>query len=163
MNGDYMKAKKVLIGLCLVLATAFTVQAQLVETYSFTTFGTEPSLAIADGNASGVSDQRTLSSAITAIGSLTVSLDLSGEFNGDLYAYLRHDSGFSVLLNRAGRTEGDPAGYSDSGFTITLSDSALNGDIHNYRAVLTPAAGSPLTGAWQPDGRNVDPSVRLPA
>ena len=52
-------------------------------------------------------------------------------------------------------------GYGDSGFNITLSDSAPNGDIHNYRAVFTPEAGSPLTGVWQPDGRHADPSMVL--
>src|SRR5206468_1563155 len=106
-----MKAKKFLLGLFLVLASTFTAQAQLFETYTFTTFGGQASLAIADGNASGVSDLRQSSSSITAIGSLTVSLNISGEFNGDLYAYLRHDSGFSILLNRPGRTADSPSGY----------------------------------------------------
>jgi subtilisin-like proprotein convertase family protein len=161
MNEKHMKAKKVLLGLFLVLPSAFTAQAQNFETYTFTTFGGQASLAIADGSASGVSDVRPLSSAITAIGSLTVFLQISGEFNGDLYAYLRHDSGFSILLNRPGRNTGSPSGYGDSGFNIALSDSAPNGDIHNYHAVFTPEAGSPLTGLWQPDGRNVDPSIVL--
>jgi subtilisin-like proprotein convertase family protein len=157
-----MKAKKVLLGLFLLLATAFNAQAQIVETYTFTTFGGQPSLAIADGNGSGVSDLRQLNSSITAIGSLTVSLNISGEFNGDLYAYLRHgDTGFSILLNRPGRNTGSPSGYGDSGFNIALSDSAPNGDIHNYRAMFTPEVGSPLTGLWQADGRNVDPSIVL--
>ena len=156
-----MKAKKIFLGPCVLATALLTTRAQIVETYSFTTFGAESSLAIADGNASGASDVRTLNSAITAIESLTVSLDISGEFNGDLYAYLRHDSGFSVLLNRPGRSAETPSGYGDSGLTITLSDSALNGDIHNYRDVITPTAGSALTGVWQPDSRNVDPSVVL--
>ena len=153
-----MKTKKVLLGL--VLASAFTAQAQNFETYTFTTFGGQPSLAIPDGNASGVSDLRQSSSSITAIGSLTVSLNISGEFNGDLYAYLRHDSGFSILLNRPGRTADSTSGYGDSGLNIALSDFATR-DIHSYRAEVTPAAGSPLTGFWQPDGRNVDPSMVL--
>ena len=155
-----MKTKKVLLGLFPVLASALTAHAQNFETYTFTTFGGQPSLAIADGNSSGVSDVRSVSSAVTAIGSLTVSLNISGEFNGDLYAYLRHDSGFSILLNRPGRTADSPSGYGDRGLNITLSDFATR-DIHSYRAVVTPAAGSPLTGFWQPDGRNVDPSMVL--
>ena len=152
-----MKTKKVLLGLFPVLASALTAHAQNFETY---TFGGQPSLAIADGNASGVSDLRQSSSSIAAIGSLTVSLNISGEFNGDLYAYLRHDSGFSILLNRPGRTADSTSGYGDSGLNIALSDFATR-DIHSYRAVVTPAAGSPLTGFWQPDGRNVDPSMVL--
>ena len=155
-----MKTKKVLLGLFPVLASALTAHAQNFETYTFTTFGGQPSLAITDGSGSGVSDLRRLSSSITSIGSLTVSLNISGEFNGDLYAYLRHDSGFSILLNRPGRTADSPSGYGDSGLNITLSDFATR-DIHSYGAVVTPAAGSPLTGFWQPDGRNVDPSMVL--
>jgi len=155
-----MKTKKVLLGLFPVLASALTAHAQNFETYTFTTFGGQPSLAIADGSGSGVSDLRRLSSSITSIGSLTVSLNISGEFNGDLYAYLRHDSGFSILLNRPGRTADSPSGYGDSGLNITLSDFVTR-DIHSYRAVVTPAAGSPLTGNWQPDGRNVDPTMVL--
>src|SRR2546426_5405996 len=155
-----MKTKKVLLGLFPVLASALTAHAQNFETYTFTTFGGQPSLAIADGSASGVSDVRSLNSAVTAIGNFTVFLNISGEFNGDLYAYLRHDSGFSILLNRPGRTADSPSGYGDSGFNITLSDFATR-DIHSYGAVVTPATGSPLTGAWQPDGRNVDPSLVL--
>jgi len=103
-----MKSKKIPLGLFLLLATAFAAQAQNFETYTFTTFGGQPSLAIADGNSSGVSDLRQLSSSVTAIGSLTVSLNISGEFNGDLYAYLRHDSGFSILLNRPGPDRRQP-------------------------------------------------------
>ena len=156
-----MKAKKILLELFPVFASALTAQAQNFETYTFTTFGGQPSVAIADGNASGVSDVRSVSSAITAIGSLTVFLQISGEFNGDLYAYLRHDSGFSILLNRPGRTEDNPSGYGDSGLSIGLSEYAGNGDIHSYRAVFTPGAGSPLEGYWRPDGRNVDPSMVL--
>src|SRR5919109_903297 len=125
-NGKDMNMKKILLWPCLLLASVPSGHTQIVETYTFTTFGAQSSLAIADGNASGVSDARTVSSAISAIGSLTVSLDISGQFNGDLYAYLRHDSGFSVLLNRPGRTEDTPSGYSDSGLNITLSDSAPN-------------------------------------
>jgi len=161
VNEKHMKTKNVLLGLFPMLASAVTAHAQNFETYTFTTFGGQPSLAIADGTASGVSDLRRLSSSITSIGSLTVSLNISGEFNGDLYAYLRHgDSGFSILLNRPGRTADSPSGYGDSGLNITLSDFATR-DIHSYRAVVTPAAGSPLTGTWQPDGRNVDPSMVL--
>ena len=32
-----------------------------------------------------------------------MTLNLSGGWNGDLYAYLVHNSGFAVLLNRVGR------------------------------------------------------------
>ena len=116
---------------------------------------------IPDGNPAGVSDVETISSASTQIGSLTVGLTITGNFNGDLYAYVRHNAGFSVLLNRPGRTATNPDGYADSGFQITLSDTAVNGDIHNYQGVFTPPPNSPLTGAWQPDGRTNSPLAVL--
>jgi len=81
---------------------------------------------------------------------------------GDLYAYVRHDSGISVLLNRPGRDDTRVAGYSDDqGAQLTFSDDATDGDVHNYRLSLfgdeSVALGAPLTGLWQPDGRAVDP------
>jgi subtilisin-like proprotein convertase family protein len=118
------------------------------------------SIAIPDADATGIADTQVISMpGADSITGLQVSLRISGGFNGDYYAYLRHGAtGFAVLLNRTGVSSSDPFGYSDSGFDITLSDSAANGDIHLYRTVSDPAGGV-LTGAWQPDGRNIDPSL----
>ena len=147
-----MKYKTTLLSvLGALLPAAF---GQVTETYSFTTFSGQASLTIPDGNASGVSDTRTISgSSAFTIESIRVTLDLSAEFNGDLYGYLRHDSGFSVLLNRPGRASGNLPGYDDAGFNVTFAGDAINGDIHYYQ----PASGSPLTGLWQPDARAIDP------
>lgn len=128
-------------------------QAQSIETYTFTTNRLAP-----DGNAAGLSDVRTLNSAIGNIAGVTVGFKLTGEFNGDLYVYLRHSSGYTVLLNRPGKTSGNPVGYADSGFNVTFQDGAANGDVHLYQNATTPSAGSPLTGTWQPDGRTNDPA-----
>ena len=98
-----------------------------------------------------------ITSAITLLDSVEVRLTIAGTFNGDLYVTLAHESGFSVLLNRTGRTASDAFGYSDDGFNITLAGSAANGDVHVYRTAGTPNPGSPLIGTWQPDARNVDP------
>src|SRR2546426_2405484 len=156
-----MKMLRTSLGVALLVVCPGTPRAQVFETYDFITLAVSARLPIPDGDAAGVSDVRTITSVITQISSITVSLDISGEFNGDLYASLRHDSGFSVLLNRPGRTSLSPAGYGDSGLNVTLSDGAANGDIHLYRTVLAPEAGSPLTGEWQSDGRNVDPGLVL--
>jgi len=101
---------------------------------------------------------------------LTVRLVIEGTgfgaFNGDYYAYLRHEtadgseSAFSVLLNRVGRSLASPSGYSESGFQVSLSDAAA-WDIHRYQVALGGAIEGPLTGHWQPDGRRVDPSASL--
>src|SRR5437870_2588774 len=70
------------------------------ESYSFSGVN----LAIPDGNAAGASDVRTISSEVASITSVSVTLGISSGFNGDLYVYLRHSSGLSILLNRVGRT-----------------------------------------------------------
>ena len=111
---------------------------------------------VPDGTADGMADFHSITSDIAHITSLKVRLKISGNFNGDTYAYLTHGSGLAVLLNRPGRTAAQGRGYSDFGFDITLDDLAPT-DIHNYRLVLTPSPGSPLTGAWQPDARFADP------
>ncbi|MCP5517317.1 MAG: PEP-CTERM sorting domain-containing protein [Verrucomicrobiales bacterium] len=122
-------------------------------------------VAIPDGDPFGMSDTVTISGVGPAfrVGEVAVSLDIEGGFNGDLYAQLTHESGFVVLLNRTGRQSGGdhPFGYADAGFQITLADTAP-ADVHQYRLTLsgnhdTPLGG-PLTGAWQPDGRAVDPA-----
>jgi len=132
------------------------------ESFSFNSFGGQSSFAIPDNLGTGVSDSRNISSSITSIGSITVSLDISGPggaFNGDFYVYLQHDSGLAVLLNRPGKSSSSSSdfGYSDNGFNIQLNDSAVNGDIHVYQTKVVPQSGQQLTGLWQPDGRITDP------
>lgn len=109
---------------------------------------------VPDGNAGGWSDTRTVSTSYSAIESVNVTLNISGGYNGDLYVYLSHGSGFSVLLNRVGRTSGDAFGYGDAGFNITFSDLVgVTTDIHSYGG----NSGAQVTGTFQADGRNVDP------
>jgi subtilisin-like proprotein convertase family protein len=117
--------------------------------------------SIPDGSASGLSDTHTLDftgQQLFSITDLTVTLNISGGYNGDYYAYLVHNGGYAVLLNRSGVTAGDSLGYGDSGLNITLSDSAAH-DIHNYQTFTVPAGA--LSGTWQPDGRTLDPSLVL--
>lgn len=120
-------------------------------------------LPIPDNNASGIASTRDFTSPIALIGDVNVTLDITGNFNGDLYAYLTHESGFAILLNRVGRTADNELGYSDAGVRITLDDSAPNGDIHNYRLTLSGNANAPitgpLTGVWAPDARSNDPGL----
>lgn len=138
------------VAVTLACASIGQLRAETTETYTF-----NPNTSIPDNSTVGVTDSHTISSAITSITSITVQLTITGGFNGDYYAYLVHDSGFAVLLNRIGRTSGNTLGSSGSGINVIFDDSALNGDIH-----LAPD-GSPLTGTWQPDARNVDPSTSL--
>jgi subtilisin-like proprotein convertase family protein len=117
------------------------------------TGASDPNLTIPDNDPNGVASTISLSTPITSIANLSMTLNIVGGFNGDLYAYLRHGaSGFAVLLNRAGQTGANPFGYADSGFNVTFSDLVANGDIHAYANVADPEGGT-LTGVWQPDGR----------
>jgi subtilisin-like proprotein convertase family protein len=147
-----------LTGLVL-LATGPGALAATVEVFSFTNLNR----AIPDGNWSGLSDTHTINSSVSILTSLRVKLHLDGEFNGDLYAYLRHTqpgrTNLCVLLNRVGRSATNSTGYADTGFDVTFDDASANGDVHIYRTVLQPPRGTPLTGVWQPDGRKVDPAL----
>jgi subtilisin-like proprotein convertase family protein len=125
-------------------------------TNSFT-FATGQNIPVADVN--GLALTYNLSGLAGPIGSVAVSLNISGGDTGDLYAYLTGpNGGFSVLLNRSGVTTGNSFGYSDTGFNVTLSDAAAN-SIQNYQTVsysLDSGSGQ-LLGAWQPSGLNIDP------
>ena len=145
-----MKTVKVLMLVAIILAAGGRLRAQPFTNSASTTVN----LGIPDNDASGVASTIQFSSAqIDRITDVNVTLNISGNFNGDLYGYLSFGSGFSVLLNRTGRTAANSLGYSDGGFNITLDDEATNGDIHTYRVTLNPGGGA-LNGAWAPDGRN---------
>jgi hypothetical protein len=80
---------------------------------------------------------------------VNVRLEITGGYNGDLYGYLVHSSGFSVLLNRVGTgSGGEPQntyGFSTSGFgSITLDQS----DDTSIHSVLDPQAGDKV---YRPD------------
>jgi subtilisin-like proprotein convertase family protein len=111
------------------------------------------STAIPDNDDVGFTDTRTINVPdITEIESVTVGLHFTGGWNGDLYAYLVHGSGFAVLLNRPGRSIGNSDGSGTLGMDVTLDDSAFS-DIHT----AIPMSGGEVTGTYQPDGRITDP------
>ena len=112
---------------------------------------------IPDGNPAGSSGTATVSGFLPSISDISVKLNISGGYNGDLYAYLSYGGVLVPLLNRVGVTSGNAFGYGDSGFNITLSSAGAN-DVHNYGNYSPSFNGSgQLTGTWQPDGRAVDP------
>jgi hypothetical protein len=156
-----MRKSTILFVVLLLTAGSPRLEAQITETNSFANLNT----AIPEGDPAGMINMQTVNSAITKLLSVRVSLNVMGDFNGGLYGYLRQVQGgvtnFCVLLNRAGRTASNPWGYADCGFNALFDDAAAQGDIHIYETIATPPAGTPLTGAWQPDGRDVDPSVVL--
>jgi subtilisin-like proprotein convertase family protein len=105
---------------------------------------------VPDNNYSGWADTRSVA-AIPAgtFTSVAVNLQLSGGWNGDLYAYLVHSSGFSVLLDRVGTGIGGVSsfGYGDAGMNVTLASTGTS--IHGYGGNST--FSSAPTGTWMTD------------
>jgi subtilisin-like proprotein convertase family protein len=147
--------KSTLIAVALALTVCLPAPAALY-TYDFNGINA----VIPDGDINGLADTRTLSGMTgSQITDVNVTLNISGGYNGDLYGYLVHSSGFAILLNRVGRTAGDGFGYAGTGLAITLDDAAGT-DVHLYETVSHPLnGGGQLTGTWNPDGRNVDPDA----
>jgi len=142
-----MKIKIALLG----LLSALTLTAWSQSTV--TTNATVGAL-IPDGNPSGLASSLTLSGSGGPISSVTVSLNISGGYNGDLYAYLAGPVGqFAVLLNRVGESSGNALGYANAGFNITLSDTGS--DIHTSGSYLLGSGA--VSGSYLADGRNINP------
>ncbi len=154
-------ARSSLRTLCLVattLAWGFTASAQpITTTTSFMVDAMVP-----DGDASGLASVQTIATPITNVTGLKVALKVSGTWNGDLYCFLTHSTGRSVLLNRLGRSSAGNLGYNDVGMDVTFDDAAANGDIHVYRLQLGGSPGTPLPGSltsvWAPDARVASPT-----
>ena len=145
-----MKTKLLLLTLlCTALTTRLGATAPGTLSANWTGSQTIP-----DNNASGVAFSfNLLAPGPLVVTNVVVDLTIAGGWNGDLYAYLSHGSGFSVLLNRVGRTSSNPDGSGVSGLNVELSDSYLT-DIHT-------ALNNPLTGNFAPDARNVNPFSAL--
>ena len=142
--------------LALALATGLTASAQTTTLTNFPV-----GMMIPDDSPAGLASAKIVSTPITYLTGLKVTLKVSGTFNGDLYCYLTHGSGHTVLLNRVGRRSSSSLGYSDSGLDVKFDDAATNGDIHVYRLTLngnntTPLSGA-LTNVWAPDARTNSP------
>src|ERR1043166_3738405 len=87
--GCYMKRFVILVGLLLGLSSAFG-QSQVTVTNSFKSINA----VIPDASNIGLDDTRNVT--LPGLGSITdlkVNLTVAGGFNGDLYCYLRHESG----------------------------------------------------------------------
>jgi hypothetical protein len=154
--------KKLLL-IATVLGAAFAANATFYSTNW--TSGFANGGVIPDDDFSGWSDSRTLSGfPAGTVSGVAVTMNLSGGWNGDLYAYLVNSSGgFCVLLNHVG-TPGQPLGYSNPGFGLdglgnafTLSAAGAY-SVHDYQAHSPLYNGSgQLTGTWLPDASGANP------
>lgn len=137
--------------LCVFCALAVASPATAATVWTSPTWNV--TTAIPDNDDVGLTDSRAVSvPGMMGIESVAVTLDLTGGWNGDLYAYLVHGSGFSVLLNRPGRSLASPDGSATVGMDITFDDLAA-ADIHT----AIPMGGGTVGGIYQPDGRASDP------
>lgn len=139
----------------------FTLVAAILFTanvFAQTTFTTNVTVntAIPDNDPNGLASAFTLGSLDGSISNLTVTVNLTGGFNGDLYAYLTGPGGFAVLLNRVGVTGTDPNGYGNTGFNVTFLSGGA--DLHAYGAggFSTNGLGQ-VIGNWGVDGRSISP------
>ena len=112
--------------------------------------------AVPDGTLNGLSDNFTPTTPLNLSGPITgvtVTLNVSGGYVGDLYAYLVHPTGpnsggFAVLLNRVGVSSSDSFGNAAGGLNVKLA--ATGTDIHTSPTF-------PSGNTFQADGRNISP------
>jgi len=144
--------KKLIIFGGLLLATRLPAQ---ILTSAYTN---SPTAVISDNNPNGWSTTFAVGDLGGTITNVQVSLNITGGFNGDLYAYLMNPSGqMAILLNRVGVSSTSEYGYNNAGFNITLDSSVGAGNVHGYQSLSPSYSGGQLTGTWAPDGRNIDP------
>ena len=144
-----MKRQVVICSLVLLLGWA--AQGGIIYS-SFANSGLIP-----DGSPSGTAGTATTSGFRPSLSDISVTLNILGGYNGDLYAGLSYGGVLVPLLNRVGVTSGDGFGYGDTGFSVTFSSAGAN-DVHSYGSHSPSFNGDgQLTGTWQPDGRAIDP------
>jgi hypothetical protein len=142
-KGTLMRLSTLNAIVALLVGTGLTAPA---GTYSYT----GSAYNIPDGNLAGAYSQISVSGASSSFSDITVTLTVSGGYNGDLYAYLSHDGKLVPLLNRIGVSSGNAFGSSGAGLNnLTLSDSG-SGNIH-------AAGNGVLSGTYRPDGHNISP------
>lgn len=113
-------------------------------------------LPVPDNSAIGTSSTLAIvTTGLTTIGSVVVSVEFEGGWNGDLYAYLAHNGELAILLNRPGRSVDNEAGAGSTNL-IALFDDLVAGDVHT----ALPETGNAV-GVFQPDGRLIDPLQSL--
>ena len=127
-----------------------------------------PNTYIPNGNPVGIAFTENISEPggttyARYVSDLTVTLNISGGYNGGLVAYLVAPNGTYVsLLNQPGVTGGNPFGYGGSGLNITLADgnrsiqstyetpgvSFGSGGTYGADGLLSSVYGSALDGNW---------------
>ena len=140
------------------LFTLLTAVLLATSVFAQTTFTTNLTVntAIPDNDPNGLASAFSLSGFAGTISNLSVAVNITGGYNGDLFAYLTGPGGYAVLLNRVGVTSANPNGYGNTGLAVTFISGGA--DIHAYGAGSYPTnAAGQLTGNWGVDGRAISP------
>jgi len=125
--------------------------ASIVTLDSTTQNGHSPiNLTVPDGNAAGITSTIHVGSLGNILNSVSLTLDISGGNDGDLYAYLSYGGTSVVLLDRPGLGVGGTpgVGYTTAGYNnVTLSD----GGYANINLTAIPTTG----GTYNPSAGSV--------
>jgi subtilisin-like proprotein convertase family protein len=153
-GGNFRMKKQ--IGILMLVLTTLVSRADMTNSVA-----TSPNTPIPDGNPVGLVSTLNLSGMTGVSSNITVALNITGGFNGDLYAYLvAPTGGLVVLLNRVGLSSTNTFGASDSGFNISLNAAFAN-NIHDYQSISGYTSllngGGQITSGWQPDQRLISP------
>jgi len=141
--------KSMFLGLIILIALR-PAQAALYSVGNVNGTGSSLNLAIPDANPSGITSALTVSGAGSSLTDITVTLNVAGGYNGDLYAYLSYNGTLVTLLNRVG-TSATSTGNAIQGHVvnvaagfnnISLNDAGSGGNIHN---VASPVSGISYT------------------
>jgi subtilisin-like proprotein convertase family protein len=138
----------------LALGAVASTRADIYSDGNVNGSGTSLNTVIPDGNPSGVFTALTVSGMANVLSDITVTLNISGGYNGDLYAYLSYNGSLVTLLNRVGvgtTNGGDAFGSADSGFS-NLTLGSTGSDVH-----WASAGGGALSGSYAADGRQISP------
>ena len=135
-----------------------------VTSYGGIYFNSAPGATIPDGNPGGYQNSINVSGLNYSTTSVLVYLNITGGYNGDLYAYLNYGGTSVLLLNRIGQTLPDtPFGSASSGFgngSQTYENGPGSGNWYSFMLNGSGStglhdagtAGNPITGSYQPDG-----------
>jgi subtilisin-like proprotein convertase family protein len=134
----------------LVLGMTLAANAAVYQqTFNYTTPYTIP-----DGSQAGTFSSIAVSGMNLNLSAISVTLNLSGGYNGDLYAYLSYNGTLVPLLNRPGLGSGNVFGAAGSGLSsLTLSSLVAAGNNVHFNLGNGDNAG----GLFAPDGRNINP------
>ena len=101
----------------------------------FTTNFTVAGGIVPDARMVGFVSRQSVSGIAGIVTNVSVRLNITNGYNGDLFGYLvGPGGGYTLLLNRVGTGSGGAAqtlyGFADPGFNITLIDGVGNTNIH---------------------------------